>query len=433
MTTKTNATAKKTVPTRKRKPKEQTTVKDITPNTTIAHVTAKKTKQTEIKQRQHKADTTKGQMIDTLSKQWCKRPMDERFISVGELSHAVNNRKIKSTEILVTGDDFKVSGEEGFMVLQAEGEEIPIIPTHAAWRQFCEQLSAPAEYISKLPVHLQKSIVDNHLSSLSSDAKFKILLREQPNDSDLKQLAAITSPTYGRVWDADVIAALEWLLKIDNEWKVPGEFDWTNLVQNPFVETTKGNTTLFASDRDVFAMLCKDDQPIEVGTNRDGTTDIYFPGFYVSNSETGHGGLTISTMMMRGVCANRCMWGCEGIKTVHIRHSKNAPDRFQQRAAEVMRGLTEADYMPFVGQIMQARETRLAKGVEEVKTQLAKLGFWKHEQETIINIGVDEDGDVPETAYDISNAITAFARRSPNNDKRLLIEAKAQHILKMAA
>ena len=376
-----------------------------------------------------KADISKGKMIDTLSKQWACRPWDQRFTGVHELADAVKGRKDRSRELVADVNDFKATGE--FMSVVADGEEIPLYPTHGAFRQLCELLPGPADYISNLPVDMQQQLLQHHLSSTKQQS-VKLLLSTN-DDTDLTQLRAITSATYGRVWDADVIQALEWLLKIDPEWKVPGEFDWSSYTQNPFVETTKGNTTLFASDRDVFAFLCKDHMPIEVGTNKDGTTDVYFPGFYVSNSETGHKGLSISTMMLRGVCANRCLWGAEGIRSISIRHSKNAPSRFRDASAATMKSLSEAEYLPFVNLVQEARKKRLTKGQEETKALLKKLGFWQHETQKIIDIGIEEDQVEPETAYDISNAITAFARRSPNNDKRLLIEAKGQQVLQMAA
>lgn len=377
----------------------------------------------------HRADISKGEMITTLSKEWACRPLDQRFTSVSELSNTVTQRKDRSKELVVDVNDFNATGD--FMSVVADGEEIPLYPSHAAFRQFCELLPAPADYVSKLPIEMQKQLLQHHIAN-SKNQSVKLLL--STNDkTELAQLRAITSPTYGRVWDADVIQALEWLLKIDPDWKVPGEFDWTTFKQNPFVETTKGNTTLFASDRDVFAFMCKDHMPIEVGKNTDGTTDVYFPGFYISNSETGHKGLSLSTMMLRGVCANRCLWGAEGVRSINIRHSKNAPAKFANASAATMKSLSEAEYMPFVRLITEARKQRLTKGQEETKALLKRLGFWQHETQRIIDIGIEEDQIEPETAYDISNAITAFARRSPNNDKRLMIEAKARQVLQMAA
>lgn len=377
-----------------------------------------------------KANISKGKMITTLSNEWASRSWDQRFTSVEDLATAVNNRKLNSREIIASSTDIKASGE--FLTVVADGQEIPIVPTNASWNQLCELLPAPANYIANRPVETQQMLIAQHLKE-SKEQTIKMLIGEDREAAGMATLRAITSPTYGRVWDADVIEALQWLLSIDPDWKVPGEFDWSTYVQNPFVETTKGNTTLFASDRDVFAFLCKDHMPIEAGINPDGSTDVYFPGFYVSNSETGHKGLSISTMMLRGVCANRCLWGVEGLRSLSIRHSKNAPDRFKVQSAATMKSLSTAEYLPFVHMIETARKARLTKGQKETNEFLFKLGFGKQETQKIIDIGIEEDKTEPEYAYDISNAITAYARREPINDKRMKMEAKAEQVLKMVA
>ena len=47
----------------------------------------------------------------------------------------------------------------------------------------------------------------------------------------------------------------------DTRWKVPGVLDWSTMVHNPQVDTTKDTTTLYASDRDVFVFLCDEASP----------------------------------------------------------------------------------------------------------------------------------------------------------------------------
>ena len=97
------------------------------------------------------------------------------------------------------------------------------------------------------------------------------------------ELRAVTGPDYGRIWDHERVSAV---MKIagsgtgDTRWKVPGTLDWSSMRHNPFVEVTKDNTTLYASDRDVFLFLVDDANPIEAGRLPNGDPDLFFRGFY---------------------------------------------------------------------------------------------------------------------------------------------------------
>src|SRR3546814_13781816 len=80
------------------------------------------------------------------------------------------------------------------------------------------------------------------------------------------ELRAVTGPDYGRIWDHELVAAVTKIAGNgtgDTRWKVPGLLVWATMRPNPFVEVTKGTTTPYATDRDVFLFLCVDDNPLE--------------------------------------------------------------------------------------------------------------------------------------------------------------------------
>jgi hypothetical protein len=78
-------------------------------------------------------------------------------------------------------------------------------------------------------------------------------------------LRAATGPSYGRIWNADVVAQLVKRFGdgVTGQWKVPGEFGRD-------VEITKANTTLYAGDRDMFVFLADERNRIEVPNRRGG-------------------------------------------------------------------------------------------------------------------------------------------------------------------
>src|SRR5215472_15191203 len=111
-----------------------------------------------------------------------------------------------------------------------------------------------------------------------------ILLTE---DGHFSELRAVNGPNYGRVWDADIVDLLvdRFGDGITGQWRVPGEFGQR-------VTVKKDNTTLFASDRDMFVFLADEDNRIEIPGRRTLATGTalngsFARGFFVGNSEVG--------------------------------------------------------------------------------------------------------------------------------------------------
>src|SRR5205085_2211526 len=74
---------------------------------------------------------------------------------------------------------------------------------------------------------------------------------------------------------------------------------------------TKENTTLFASDRDMFVFLADEDRRIEVPGRRNGSGGSMARGFFVWNSEVGDKTLGLGFFLFDYVCCNRIVWGAD--------------------------------------------------------------------------------------------------------------------------
>jgi hypothetical protein len=284
--------------------------------------------------------------------------------------------------------------------------------------------------MQRLPDELAARNIAHAFTTINKQA-VKALTYHHPDG--FVELAAITGPDYGRIWDAEIIAVLDYLLKIDPAWKIPGEIDWKEMKHNPQVDVTKDNTTLFASDRDIFAALFKDHEPIEAGKTATGEPDLYFPGFWLRNSQTGHGKAELAMMMLRGVCFNRTLWGVQDFKSVTIKHSKKAADRFEDKASRAVRELTSVDAKPFVVLLDNARKTKIADNDEEAIDFFGRLKITQKAAKEMLTISMDEEQHPVRSVYDASMAMTAAARRNPFGDQRLDLERKAIHILEKAA
>ncbi|QUD90429.1 DUF932 domain-containing protein [Phenylobacterium montanum] len=377
-----------------------------------------------------KVDISRGQRIGRVSSEWFSRPDDERYLSLTDLYQAVRSRAERAAVRTIEATSLRVEAAgdnpEG-LTLIAPGAPEPLAPTHWSFGQLCGLAGAPSGYLRELPAALAGINLQHGL--LSNRAELVKTLEMADGRTELR---AVTGPDYGRIWDHELVGAVMKLAGDgagETRWKVPGVLDWSSMTHNPFVEVTKDNTTLYASDRDVFLFLVDDTHPIEAGRLSNGEPDLYFRGFYCWNSEVGSKTLGMATFYLRGVCMNRNIWGAEGFEEISIRHSKFAASRFAHEAEPALERFANASTTPFVEGIRAARDRIVARKDEERKTFLRTRGFSKGEADKVIATVLKEEGRPPESVFDFVQGITAFARTKPHQDDRLELEGRAGKLL----
>jgi hypothetical protein len=240
----------------------------------------------------------------------------------------------------------------------------------------------------------------------------------------------------GRIYDHELVQAVQRIAGDgvgDTRWKVPGVLDWSTGVYNPRVDVTRDTTTLYASDRDVFLFLVDDLNPIEAGRLPDGSSDLFFRGFYCWNSEVGAKTLGMASFYLRAVCQNRNLWGVEDFQEITIRHSKYAASRFASEATPALTRFANSSPAPFINSIKAARAQIVARTDEDRADFLRKRGFSKSETAKIIETVLAEEGHPPASLFDFVQGITALARDKTHQDARLDLEAQAKKLLDRAA
>jgi hypothetical protein len=382
----------------------------------------------------YKVDVTRGERIGRVSSEWFARPADERYLSLSALYADVHRRTERSRTRVVESALIHVEANRADperLSLILPGTDIPVAPTHWSFGQLASLVGAPAAYLRQLPATLAGI---NLQFGLSSNRAEQIKTLEIENGRT--ELRAVTGPDYGRIYDHELIAAVQRIAGNgtgDTRWKVPGVLDWSTGIYNPRVDITKDTTTLYASDRDVFLFLVDDLHPIEAGRLPDGSPDLYFRGFYCWNSEVGAKTLGMASFYLRAVCQNRNLWGVEDFEEITIRHSKYAANRFAVEAAPALTNFANSSPMPFVNGIKAARERIVARSDEDRIDFLRRRGFSRAETGKIIDTVLAEEGRPPESIFDFVQGITAVARDKPHQDARLDMEAKAKKLLDRAA
>lgn len=382
----------------------------------------------------YKVDVGRGQRVSRVSSEWFSRPADERYLSLDRLMAAVKGRAERSRTRTVESAAVRVEANRDDaerLDLMLPGADRPVAPTHWSFGQLAALVGAPAAYLRQLPAPLAGINLQYGLTNHRAEQ-----VKTLETDDGRLELRAVTGPDYGRIYDYELVAAVQRIAGNgtgDTRWKVPGVLDWSTGVYNPMVDITADTTTLYASDRDVFLFLVDDLNPIEAGKLPDGSPDLYFRGFYCWNSEVGAKTLGIASFYLRAVCQNRNLWGVEDFEEISIRHSKYAANRFAHEAAPALTRFADSSPLPFVNGIRQARERIVARSDGDRTDFLRKRGFGKAETAKIIDTVLAEEGRPPESVFDFVQGITAFARSKAQQDARLDLEGRAKKLFDRVA
>lgn len=378
----------------------------------------------------YKVDISRGGHDGRVSSEWFRRPPDERYLSLDTLHASVRARADTARTRIVESKAIRVEAnmsDPERLALMVPGEDGPVAPTSWSFGQLCSLVGAPAGYMRDLPsaiagINLQYGLAEHR------GEQVKLL----QTDDGRTELRAVTGPDYGRIWDHELVEAIQSFAGSgtgDTRWKIPGLLDWSSMVYNPRVDISQDTTTLYASDRDVFIFLVDDLHPIEAGKLPNGDPDLFFRGFYAWNSEVGSTTLGVATFYLRAVCMNRNLWGTENFQEIRIRHSKFAGRRFAHEAAPALTHFADSSPRSFIDGIQAARARVVARSDEDRSDFLRKQGFSRGETANIIAPVLAEEGQPPASVYDFVQGITAVARSRTHQDSRLELEGKARKLL----
>jgi hypothetical protein len=241
-------------------------------------------------------------------------------------------------------------------------------------------------------------------------------------EEDGIQMRCMTSTGYGRIYDHRVVEAIQ-QVNSDGRWKVPAA---SYQATNP-----KRATTLYASDRDVFAFMVDPDRPIKI-RRPDGSIVELFRGFMVWNSEVGSATFGLTTFLYNYVCDNRIIWGAEDVRELRIRHTLGAPDRFLREGRPLLAKYAEASAQRTLEVAESAMRKTVGKTDDDVTDWLRKNNFNLKEAQRVVAKAKEEEGQA-RTVWDLVQGGTALARGVVHTDSRIEIERKASKLLRYAA
>lgn len=376
-----------------------------------------------------------GQTITTVSRQWLARPADEKFTSLNDLRAAVSARRetaferridTKRIEFLAP-EPTRIEDTHDLSIGLPSGEILG--PSHWSFGQLAGLAKAPAGYLRTLPSQIAAD-------ALSYGMRYSREVDEVKVYASKGSLLAATGPEYGRIFDDEVVAAVQQVAGNgigDSRWKVPGTLNWSSMVYDPETPVTPDTTTLFASDRDVFMFLVDDRNPIEVSKLPSGDPDLMFRGFYVTNSEVGRGSFRLAAFYLRAVCCNRILWGVEGFEEITMRHTKLAPSRFVEQARPALNSFANGSVKALLEGVQRAKEAKIATDDEQLMDFLQGRKLSRTRSLAVMEAVERGEGRKARTVWDVAQGITAVARTIPNNDDRIELEGEARKLLDKVA
>ena len=375
-----------------------------------------------------------GSILLRASEQWWKRPADERYLSLGELYQATLARADASEAQVVPNLELEVCTDG-----DATGSPLVVsAPTAFGSRGEAEQLGltdwtlGQLASFSKVPARTIKAFcggvpggsalmavaMTQGLAHLAKSDQTQLYAR---TDRDDGQLMAITSPSYGRIYDHQVVRAIQEATD-GGSWTIPAA---TYADRDP-----RRATTLYASDRDVFLFLVNEERKIEIQTPQG--PRAYSRGFFAWNSEVGASTFGITTFLYDFVCDNRIVWGAQDVREFRIRHSKGGPERFQREGRRLLSDYAEQSGEKTRRQLQAAARHRAGKSEDEVLTFLQRFQYTQTESKKIVEQAKIEEGRA-DTVLDLVNGATALARGQSHTDARIVAERKASRMLTVAA
>jgi hypothetical protein len=372
--------------------------------------------------------TTNKQTLDIAHRQWATRPSDERFQSLEDLAANVADRRNRSKSIDVDMDKTAIKEEAG--ILTVNGTITPCEPSHWAFSQLATSIGAPASYLRTLPNDLVIQNVNHGLKKTGDSVKFMTVASEELDKPNTLQ--AVTSTTYGRIWDADVVHAVQRIVE-----RTSGKF------YNPKAYGHKGQpdgfktidtsvqlpSGLYASDRDVFCFLIDGGSLLDAGPRAQLNR-----GFIVWNSEVGARTFGLMTFLFNTCCGNNYIFGAEQVQRLLIRHTSGGPARFDQEATPALLNYVNEAAQPIEAKIRKAQDYLLPSVSDKVEfsdvlefvNKAAK--FSKGEVTQAIRYATTEEGDC-RTLWHLTQGFTAYARGLDYVDARLDLESRAGKLL----
>jgi hypothetical protein len=376
------------------------------------------------------------------SNQWATRPDDERFWTLDEMHQRTLSYREHSTESLQLASDCRLTTNSRGIAMQVgqSGNEADV--GHYAFTQVCRQLSAPAGYLRQLSSALAVECLEHSRERDPAQDRQRNLLIDT---TGIHRLRATTSDRYVRVWNHELVEALQ-ELQVDG-WVVPParpsgheaegrtriatEEDCIDFGDSPL--TVKPGDTiapagLYASDHDMFAFLINPRIEIDNGLSPSGMRR----GTMIRQSEVGSCSIWKLDFLFDTVCGNHIVWDAREVRETRVRHMGSA---VEDNWVAMIRNITEeaeTSARQQEAEIRRAQEIVLGSGKEEIMALLFK-NRWATKRVAGKAFDIAEDHSEshgnPHSLWGMVSGLTRLSQQTGYADDRAAMDRAAGKML----
>ena len=343
--------------------------------------------------------------------QWRSRPNDNQFVNLHHMRDALRMRADNSSVKIHRQDQMEVFAGGGDVKLSLSGSA-PHAMSHHVFNQISSIAGAKAAHLrNRVHPDIAKSVLNWGLTYTDSDGKYNQkesqVMVHTPHGLG-SMVTAVTGPSYGRVYDHECVDAV--IDVMGPEWVVPSD-----------INLRRSSTTHTASDRDMWLFLCNRDRKINI----DGR-EMFF-GVTVGNSEVGLRSFWLMFFVYDSYCANRMFFAKKDVGGLMMRHTSGAPERFRRDGKQIMEQFATMPTLAIEERLKRAQD-RTFDSEDAVRGMLKGRKFTTKEADNIILRAQADEGGI-ETAFQITNGATAYARSIPHTGERVAFERKASALL----
>lgn len=293
------------------------------------------------------------------------RPADQHFASFGDLTRAAQTdaKNSRTADVPVGGLQVFAQGD-ALLIGRAGADEARRYPmTYGGARSILRLAGASPEFVlGRLSTETAAAAITEGLArSPEANDSVQLLIGTETNAFGVTsgpRLRAVTSPSYCRVWDADMLREVhEWALPLGYAPALPTKN--TDAQRN----NVQGNNkpALFRGGDSSFAFLMTE-KSTDFG---DGSSPMR-GGLMIRNSETGKASLGVMRMVFSEFCANFLIWDATVQGSQRIIHRGRSDADLLRRFRRELQALkpelqqNELDVIAAAGKAQFASDTEVA-------------------------------------------------------------------------
>lgn len=385
------------------------------------------------------------------SREWATRPADERFETIQDLwmacrvsaEHATA-QDIPISRLAITIEQDGSDSKHSDIRLRTPQDSLKF--NNWSFQQFARRVGSPGDYIETLPSQIAADALNFNIQKAGKlDAQVFF-------DRQNGIVRSVTTPTYGRVFNHEIVRHL---IELPGKWVTPparpvnahqpgSRIATAEDVANygahghPDIGVKVGDwiapAGLYASDRDMFAFLIDPTARID-----DGTDNGLGRGFFARNSEVGNGTvMELITFYYRYICGNHIVWDACNVNIMKVKHSgRGARVRAFHNIQTELKAYAEKSTTEDVARIASAKRTELGSNKDEVvELVFEKKGLLPRKKVEEAYLAAEEHSDTdgsPRSVWGFVQGLTRISQLSRYADERTKLDRAAGEILALAA